>query len=140
QTDGCEVQTGGSDVANCGGCAVVCSTNHITPTCTTGGCNGAGAAGYSDCNANKQTDGCEVQTSGTDVDNCGGCGVVCSANHIPTPTCGGGVCNGGCAAGYSDCNANKQTDGCETQINGSDVNNCGGCGIICLAGQVCCNG
>ena len=37
---------------------------------------------------------------------------MCSANHI-APACGGGTCNGTCAAGFADCNGNKQSDGCE---------------------------
>jgi Kelch motif len=66
----------------------------------------------------------------TDPDNCGGCGNVCSNNHMATRTCAGGVCNGACAAGFADCNGNKLTDGCETDILAS-TSNCGGCGNVC---------
>jgi len=33
-----------------------------------------------------------------------------------TPACGGGACSGACFSGFSDCNANKLTDGCEISI------------------------
>jgi hypothetical protein len=113
-----------------------------TYTCTAGVCSGACAAGYTDCNANKLSDGCETAT-GTDPSNCGGCGTVCSSNNMATGTCGSGVCNGTCVSGYSDCNANKQSDGCETNT-GTDVNNCGGCNTVCslnnMATDTCTSG
>src|SRR5581483_8858313 len=93
-TDGCEVNL--DTTSNCGGCGIVCSSNNITAACPSGVCNGACNAGFSDCNGNKQTDGCERATS-NDPNNCGGCGVVCSLNNMATDTCAGGVCNGTCA-------------------------------------------
>jgi len=55
-----------------------------------------------DCsNMNKLTDGCEINTQ-TDANNCGGCGMACSSNNVPTPSCGGGMCNGACSAGYAN--------------------------------------
>ena len=47
-------------------------------------------SGYSDCN-NKSVDGCELYTGGTDNNNCGACGAVCT-----TGTCVNGVCGNGC--------------------------------------------
>ena len=84
--DGCEVSLN-TNVANCGGCGIVCSSNHITPTCTAGQCNGTCSAGFADCDGNKQTNGCEVNTQ-TDPNNCGTCGHVCAGVHI----CSAGVC------------------------------------------------
>ncbi len=130
QTDGCETGTS-ADVSNCGGCGVVCSTNHITRACTNGSCaSGVCLAGYGDCNGNKQTDGCETGTS-ADVSNCGGCGVVCSTNHIARACANGSCASGVCLAGYADCNGNKQTDGCESNVT-TDSNNCGACGFKCV--------
>jgi Cys-rich repeat protein len=126
-SNGCEVLTGGSDVLNCGGCNVVCSTNNITRACTSGVCNGACIAGAADCDNNKQTDGCEVLTS-TDPNNCGMCGTSCSGNNV-TRSCGGSVCNGACSPGFADCDLNLQTDGCETST--TTTTNCGGCGNAC---------
>jgi len=51
-----------------------------------------------------------------------------SANHITNPTCTAGSCGGNCDAGFADCDLNKQTTGCEIDING-DAMNCGGCGM-----------
>ena len=48
-------------------------------------------------------------------------------------------CGGTCSAGYADCDMNKQSNGCETYING-DRFNCGGCGTQCTAMQVCSGG
>ena len=39
---------------------------------------------------------------------------------------------------FRDCNGNA-TDGCESNSN-SDVRNCGSCGNVCDAGDLCCNG
>ncbi len=90
-----------------------------------------------DCNGSPK-DGCETNIS-TSPDNCASCGLVCSSNHVAVRTCGGGVCNGTCEAGYQDCNGEKLKDGCETNIN-TDVKNCGGCGASCLGGLSCAGG
>ena len=86
--DGCESDSR-TDAKNCGGCGVACSTNHLKPTCAAGACGGACENGFSDCNGNKQTDGCEVDTN-NDPKNCGGCGIVCAADQA----CGAGKCGG----------------------------------------------
>jgi len=116
------------DTANCGACGAVCSANHIVRACSSGSCeSGACDTGFMDCNVNKRVDGCEVNV--TTTSNCGGCGVACSSNNIPIPTCASGVCGGFCASGFMDCNNNKQSDGCESNI--TSTNSCGGCGIVC---------
>lgn len=58
----------------------------------------------------------------TDPDHCGGCANACSSNHMATRTCGGSVCNGTCTAGFSNCDGNLRTNGCECA------------GAICCAG------
>src|SRR5204862_548193 len=125
------------------GCGVSCpaggTQNMATRSCGTGLCNGNCAANFADCNGNKLSDGCEKRVD-NDPMNCGvggatgvaganglpgaGCGVVCSAGNIMTPSCVSGVCNGTCNAGFADCDQNKQTNGCEKQVD-SDPNNCG---------------
>jgi len=127
--DGCEVGTTNS-LTDCGGCGLTCSTNNMTGTSCAGGfCGGTCNIGFADCNNNKRLDGCEVNLS-TSAANCGACGLACSSNHIPTPTCSAAICSGTCAVGFSDCNGNKQSDGCEVNT-GTDANNCGFCGNAC---------
>ena len=126
-SDGCETNTN-ADKNNCGGCGVACSAVNGVATCSGGRCNVACNAGFADCNGNPG-DGCETAVA-TDANNCGACGVRCSANNVPTPTCAAGLCKGSCSAGFADCNGNMQIDGCETSLN-TDTKNCGGCGAVC---------
>jgi hypothetical protein len=134
QLDGCEATVNTiNDPNNCG-CGYICSKkNMATVTCSSGICNGTCKAGFADCNNNKQIDGCEAAVNtNTDPNNCGGCGIVCSTSNMSTVTCKKGVCSGTCKAGFTDCNNNKQLDGCEAAVNtNTDPNNCGGCGIVC---------
>ncbi|MGC4088596.1 MAG: hypothetical protein QM756_12005 [Polyangiaceae bacterium] len=86
QTDGCERAVSG-DIANCGGCNVACSSNHGTPSCTSGVCATACSAGYGNCN-NNASDGCELATT-NDANNCGACNAKCTGS---TPFCVGTAC------------------------------------------------
>jgi hypothetical protein len=49
---------------------------------------------------------------------------------MATRTCDSGVCNGTCTAGYGDCDTNKLSNGCETDLQ-SDANHCGSCTSRC---------
>jgi len=75
QTDGCESDSR-TDAKNCGACGIVCSKNHVSGACSAGKCGGECASGFADCNGNKQTDGCEVNTN-SDAANCGACDKAC---------------------------------------------------------------
>jgi hypothetical protein len=77
--------------------------------------------------------GCETDIS-NDPDNCSGCGLICSSNHIVNRTCND-ACTGTCESGYRDCNGSKLKDGCETSI-ATDVKNCGACGVTCSTNHV----
>jgi hypothetical protein len=143
--NGCEAATS-SDPGHCGACGNECSDNHVAaPRCASSVCNSACEAGYTDCNSDKASDGCETNIA-TDAAHCGACDSACSANHVDSPRCASGICNGACADGYVDCNANKQTDGCETAVS-IDPDHCGGCTTACssagMATRTCdgtCNG
>ncbi len=133
--DGCEVSTA-SDPTNCGGCSVHCSGQNVpTPTCTNGVCNGACAAGFSDCNNNEQFDGCEVNvvTSPTD---CGGCGNVCPSEPNSIPTCNSMTCGISCSMGFQNCDG-MNGNGCEVSLL-NDASNCGNCGHVCPVGTPHC--
>jgi hypothetical protein len=132
--NGCEVNTTNS-VSNCGGCGQACSSSHVpSPSCSNNVCNGACQAGYADCDGDKLTNGCETGIL-SNVNNCGGCGNVCSGNHVPTEHCTSGICDGACATGYADCNGNKLTDGCEINT-ATDEANCGSCNLVCSTNHV----
>jgi hypothetical protein len=65
-----------NDPAHCGGCDLVCSTEHIEQaSCDAGSCDGRCLAGFRDCNADKLRDGCETDLS--EPDHCGSCTKVC---------------------------------------------------------------
>jgi hypothetical protein len=131
--NGCETNVA-SDSTNCGACGVVCSSENVAPACSMGVCDGACAAGFADCNGDKQTDGCETNTQG-DTANCGACGVACSTAHVTSVACSAGLCKGACVAGWMDCDNDIQLDGCETDV-ASDPVNCGACGAPCSGNHV----
>lgn len=135
-SDGCEYDNAGfsTDVANCGGCGLVCAPANASGVCIAGNCGiGTCNSGFADCNQ-QASDGCEYGTAGfgTDKKNCGGCGLECAPANA-TGECAAGVCGiNVCNAGFSDCNK-ALADGCEyANVGfGSDAQNCGGCGIKC---------
>ena len=124
------------EVCHAGLCAppaCVCNPANAVGQCVNNACTFHCNAGFSDCNGVPH-DGCEINTA-ADAANCGHCGAACSSNNL-TPHCAGGVCNGTCNAGFADCDNDKLTNGCETNLLG-DATNCGACGTICPAGQIC---
>jgi hypothetical protein len=114
---------------DCGGCHACSSSHMATITCSAGKCDGNCDSGFADCNKDKLTDGCEVDTE-TDPKNCGGCGMACSTNHITKVTCAKGTCDGACDMGYADCDSDKLKNGCEVDTT-TDPANCGFCGNVC---------
>lgn len=126
--DGCEVSTK-TDPANCGACDHACSVANGTPACTNSACGIATCnTGFSDCN-NNYGDGCETNTTNS-VNNCGLCGRVCVLPHAIAKCASSACAIAACDNGWADCNDNP-ADGCETNILGTDVNNCGACGFAC---------
>jgi hypothetical protein len=119
-----------SDKNNCGTCGHVCPThNHARAECSAGLCKSVCDDGFGDCNNDMSTDGCEIDLK-KDLDHCGNCPVVCpSLPHI-TRACNAGMCNMACDAGWDDCDGNKTTNGCETDLK-QDPNHCGTCPFSC---------
>jgi hypothetical protein len=135
-TNGCEVNTLTS-TTNCGACGRACTTANGTPVCTSGTCGIASCSGrFRNCDG-LVPNGCERDT-GSDANNCGACGVVCSAPNA-TPRCTSGACGlSVCNTGFGNCNG-VASDGCEVNTL-NDANNCGGCGTRCGVNQACANG
>ncbi len=87
---------------------------------------------WRDCDGDG-ANGCEVNTFG-DVNNCGGCGVVCNIGHAAQTCVEPGYCEFvACLDGYFDCDT-MIVNGCEAHPV-DDVNNCGVCGLICKTSQ-----
>ncbi len=125
-----------NDPANCGTCGNACAAAHVEHAlCLDGTCSyDSCSTGFADCDGDV-SNGCEQPTS-SDVNNCGGCGIVCAPQNGMTATCTNGVCGyTKCAAGYGDCDGDA-SNGCETNL-GTDNANCGKCGDACGGGTVC---
>jgi hypothetical protein len=135
--NGCEANTS-NDVVNCGSCNVVCTGQNATPGCMAGQCTiGACNPGFADCDA-MSGNGCEVSTNG-DVNNCGGCNLVCTPPPNASAGCMGGQCTiGTCNPGFKNCDG-MTPNGCEVNSN-TDHNNCGLCGVVCGMAQTCVGG
>ncbi len=122
-----------TDVQHCGTCSNACFAGQV---CSTGACQASCGAGLSEC-----AGGC-VSTA-SDPRNCGACGARCELPHASVNACAAGVCVvGACDAGFADCDGNP-ANGCEVEVRGADVNNCGACGLACRfanAGATCAAG
>ncbi len=158
-----------ADPDNCGACGVRCdggaclfglcseglATNGCSPacpsgaTCVLGGCVGSACPSTSDFCVTRNGDisrCCPDQSCpdlSSDPLNCGDCGVICPSGE----SCQNGRC------GTSGCGAANQGFYCNLAVNptslccgatcldiASDVQNCGGCGRVCLPGQRCLDG
>ncbi len=127
--DGCEIDAS-SNRLHCGACNEACSDINGTPSCVSGLCAVTCREGFADCDDDR-TNGCEVNLL-SNVKSCGECGKVCSALPGNSANCKGGLCGETqCPAGRADC-SDEGPDTCETNTT-SDVMNCGGCGIACVA-------
>lgn len=131
--DGCEIDVT-ANAKHCGGCNQPCSANHVTLLCQGGTCAGTCDPAFGDCNGDKRTDGCETNVGGNPA-NCGACGRVCSGANLSGLTCTAGTCGGICNPGFGDCDNDKQTNGCETEV-WTNTSHCGGCGLPCSANHL----
>ncbi|MFO0607205.1 MAG: fibrinogen-like YCDxxxxGGGW domain-containing protein [Polyangiales bacterium] len=129
----------GTDPRNCGACGRACSlANVAVNACVAGGCViGGCGVGFGDCDG-MAANGCETNVRASDVNNCGGCGVVCRFANAAAGCASGACALGACSAGFANCDGSA-ANGCEVNVN-VDNANCGGCGRACAAGQVCASG
>jgi hypothetical protein len=134
--NGCEADLRAS-TQHCGACGRACTTPQGTPACNNGVCAVAACdTGRGDCDGNA-SNGCEVDVTGT-VAHCGGCGRACNLANA-TASCAMGRCAVmACAEGFRDCDGDP-ANGCEVNTR-ADNGNCGACGTVCAAGQVCAMG
>ena len=150
--DGCEIELW-QDLMNCGGCDKKCTYDQAWTACAGGECTFVSCHdGYKDCNASMD-DGCEACVD-TDPVNCGECDELCDTTN-PSKV---GVCEEGqCELVFCDADTfnldGNPANGCECTVGGSeqcngiddncnglvdegfdlmtDMENCGGCGVVC---------
>jgi len=136
--NGCETSSASfaTDLANCGGCGLVCATPNGTPACLAGLCSVVACETERfDCDE-LSFNGCEKTLTNlqTDLANCGACDNFCSGPNA-IYQCVAGACSlQGCQIGFHDCDL-APANGCETTSDTltHDANNCGTCGIVCMA-------
>jgi hypothetical protein len=124
--DGCETPTS-SDLANCGGCGVVCGSAHASPSCMGGVCTLNCAAGFGNCDGN-YANGCEADLT-SDPAHCATCNNMCP-HFGGTASCVASVCHIACTAPWCKCDMNANT-GCMTLC--TTTTDCGACGVTCNA-------
>ncbi|OIP32185.1 MAG: hypothetical protein AUK47_20995, partial [Deltaproteobacteria bacterium CG2_30_63_29] len=134
-SNGCEVNLN-TTVSNCGTCGTNCDAPHATgETCASGVCDYSAttcSTGWSNCDGN-MANGCETSSAG-DVNNCGGCGILCARDHTNV-SCANSTCSfGTCQTSWGDCDNNKATNGCETDLRITDAH-CSACNSACSETQ-----
>ena len=128
--NGCEIDIL-TDPDNCNGCGNVCSFPNAPAVCDQGACEpGDCSDQFADCNGDP-LDGCETNLM-NDEQNCGGCGQACSD---PNEACVDGACS--CGAVGPDCTPEQTCCGIECVDVMVAPLHCGGCGIVCQAGEQC---
>lgn len=116
-----------NDKNNCGGCGNVCEFPNSTPACRVGRCQLQCAAGFGNCNGERD-DGCELELT-ANLTNCGLCNRTCVAQNAE-PVCRASMCTAGtCNANFADCDGDS-TNGCEIDTR-TDSMHCGGCRQAC---------
>jgi len=118
--NGCEAHLP-TDVANCGGCDIICNPpTNAQAVCENNACDFVCDAGFHRCG--------DLCYPDTDPDHCGDSCTLCPDPTNATATCPDGSCSFTCLEGYRDCDSG--VDGCEVHIL-TDEDNCGGCFISC---------
>lgn len=122
--NGCEADL--TSPSHCTSCDVVC----VDPTPLCGLASGGMLQCLATCDAPAPTP-CTGRCFDTtnDIDNCGGCGLVCALDAAAA-VCVDSECRvAGCNPGFDDCDGEDAT-GCESRLD-RDPENCGECGMAC---------
>jgi hypothetical protein len=136
-SDGCEASL--ETVTDCGSCGVGCDRSHATASCSGGTCHiGSCDNPWGDCDG-VDANGCEFEVN--TMDNCGGCGQVCSLDHAAETCTAAGECQiVNCDTWWDDCDG-QDSNGCEASLE--STSHCGSCGNPCSlpnASESCPNG
>ncbi|MDF2692625.1 MAG: Tryptophan synthase alpha chain [Labilithrix sp.] len=136
--DGCEMGVL-CDPANCGDVGNACGAG---VPCIRGSCGcpvGLALCEAVECGASFESSCFDLQRYDR---HCGACGNNCldidttGLHSTLGYRCDVGECKLTCVDGYRDCNKDLDRDGCEVSVLFDDQN-CGSCGNVCPAGQVC---
>lgn len=128
--NGCETNTN-TNADHCGMCGNSCEAPDAITGCVAGACQIASCVmGKLDCDMDAKT-GCESDPT-SDVNNCGACGMACSAANANMGCTNSQCAIVACAPGFGDCNVEIQ-DGCEAVFLDNPYH-CGMCGNYCKGG------
>ena len=128
-----------SSTSDCGSCNAACAAGQF---CCDGACTStADGSNCSPCPSGQTyctvaSGGNYCASTGSDPQNCGGCGVRCGG---ASPYCVGGSCSP-CPEGQTQCSSQGGAPTCVDLS--TDANNCGACGKSCGggSGKDCCGG
>jgi hypothetical protein len=115
-----------ADPANCGSCGHACNAGEV---CAAGTCALSCPTPLSIC-------GTLCVDTSTSAAHCGDCNTACPTGQ----SCSGGQCSLVCQVGSILCAGPGAGDGGTAQIcvdPTHDGQNCGGCGVVCPAGEYC---
>eukprot|EP01113_Clastostelium_recurvatum_P013039 TRINITY_DN16844_c0_g1_i3.p1 TRINITY_DN16844_c0_g1~~TRINITY_DN16844_c0_g1_i3.p1 ORF type:complete len:552 (+),score=60.39 TRINITY_DN16844_c0_g1_i3:124-1656(+) len=131
---GCETDIR-SSATHCGQCFRSCpSAPRAQGSCSGSVCDIRCDATYANCDKSN-ANGCEIDLM-SDVNNCGGCGMKCSALGIDKARCVSGKCVvDRCATNFGNCD-NIGSNGCETNLLHNSTH-CGACFGACLQQTSC---
>lgn len=114
-----------NDELNCGECGNSCQGGRV---CLNNSCI---------CPAGEDVCDGVCKDTVNDINNCGGCDVVC-VSEGGSASCNNGSCEIVCDADRLDCD-NDLSNGCEVEMMNDELN-CGACDNICQAEEVCADG
>jgi hypothetical protein len=120
------------DNANCGACGNACAAGDV---CAAGKCASTCGAGQTFCADDGGGNGAYCANTQTDNANCGTCGNTCSVGEVCTAGKCAIECGGLDGGGEALCTPDGGVPYCAN--TSTDNANCGMCGNVCDAGQVC---